>query len=285
MLAALLTALNSLDTAIAEVEAQMAARLPLTEGAKLTQIDGVSMVAACGFVAFVGSAHRWKNWSKVWCGTGLDPARPQSGPVDGGCRMPRQLLSGSGGCRGLGDKMAGEMTVMDIAGMWRSMRADPAEAPRPGAHQQVAGEGITIAVTPQCQATLPLAGFTVDEVTVTVTSHRPGVAAQVSIGANLNSLDGSYQGPTTTVGHGQFTAATRSRVRAGFAVLPSGWPVLGVGAEAVWEDGAPHSIALVYEQLACDPWVWWRWPIRILDLLTRPFLAGISSLPPRSSKS
>ncbi len=173
---------------------------------------------------------------------------------------------------------------MDIAGMWRSMRADSAEAPHAGAHQQAAGEGITIAVTQQCQATLPLAGFTADEVTVTVTSHRPGVAAQVSIGANLNSPDGSYQGPTTTVGHGQFTTAARSRVRAGFAVLPSGWPVLGVGAEAIWEDGAPHSIALVYEQLACDPWVWWRWPIRILDLLTRPFLDGISSMPPRSSK-
>lgn len=65
MLAALLTALDSLDTAIAEVEAQMAARLPLTEGAKLTQIDGVSAVAASGFVAFARSAHRWKNWSKV----------------------------------------------------------------------------------------------------------------------------------------------------------------------------------------------------------------------------
>ena len=185
------------------------------------------------------------------------------------------------GRSGLDDKMAGEMTDMDIAGMWRSTRA---EAPHPGAHQQVAGEGITIAVTQQCQTTLPLAGFTADEVTVTVTSHRPGVAAQVSIGANLNSPDGSYQGPTTTVGHGQFTAAARSRVRASFAVLPSGWPVLGVGAEAIWEDGAPHSIALVYEELACDPWVWWRWPIRILDLLTRPFLAGISSMPPRSSK-
>ena len=100
---------------------------------------------------------------------------------------------------------------MDIASIWRSMRADPAEAPHPGAHQQVAGEGITIAVTQQCQATLPLAGFTADEVTVTVTSHRPGVAAQVSIGANLNSPDGSYQGPTTTVGQGQFTTAARSR--------------------------------------------------------------------------
>ena len=51
------------------------------------------------------------------------------------------------------------MTDMDIAGMWRSMRADPNEPPHAGAHQQVAGEGITIAVTQQCQATLPLAGL------------------------------------------------------------------------------------------------------------------------------
>jgi hypothetical protein len=57
---------------------------------------------------------------------------------------------------------------------------------------------------------------------VTVTSHRPGVAAQVSIGANLNSADGSYQGPTTTVGHGQFSAsAPRPSGRMGrHTVLP-----------------------------------------------------------------
>src|SRR5512140_3069719 len=112
---------------------------------------------------------------------------------------------------------------MDRAGMWRSMRADPADAPRPGAHQETAGPGITISVTQQCQIALPLAGLTPDEVTVTVTSHRPRVAAQVSIAANFNSPDGSYQGPTTTVGQGQFTAR-RSHVRAGFVVLPSGWP-------------------------------------------------------------
>ena len=108
----------------------------------------------------------------------LTVSLPAAHDSRGGCRMPRRLLSVCGGRRGLGDKMAGEMTDMDIAGMWRSMRADPAEAPHPGAHQQVAGEGITIAVTQQCQATLPLAGFTADEVTVTVTSHRPGVAAR-----------------------------------------------------------------------------------------------------------
>ena len=94
------------------------------------------------------------------------------------------------------------MADMDIAGMWQRLRAGPADAPRPGAHQATAGPGITVDVTQQCQVALPVSGFSPDEVTVTVTSHRPGVAAQVTIGANLNSPDGSYQGPTTTVGNG-----------------------------------------------------------------------------------
>ena len=161
---------------------------------------------------------------------------------------------------------------MDIAGTWRSMRSDPAEVPRPGAHLQGAGQGITITVTQQCQVALPLSGSRADEVTVTVTSQRPGVAAQVSVGANLNSPDGSYQGPTTTVGQGQFTA-TDSEVQAGFVVLPAaGWPVLGVGAEATWADGSTQSFALTYVELQCDPLVWWRWVIRVLAVLTSPFL-------------
>lgn len=171
---------------------------------------------------------------------------------------------------------------MDIAGRWRSMRADPADAPTAGAQQQTAGPGITISVKQQCQIALPLTSLTPDEVTVTVTSHRPGVAGQVRIGANLNSPDGSYQGPTTTVGQGQFTA-TNPHVHAAFVVLPSGWPVLGVGAEATWEDGAPQSGALSYWQLACDPWVWWRWLIPVLDVLTRPFAPRTRSTPPPSS--
>ena len=106
---------------------------------------------------------------------------------------------------------------------------------------------------------------------MTVTSQRPGVAAQVLIGANFNSQDGSYQGSTTTVGQGQFTASG-SDVEARFVVLPAaGWPVLGVGAVATWEDGAPESAALTYEQLACDPLIWWQWLIRLLAVLTRPF--------------
>lgn len=171
------------------------------------------------------------------------------------------------------------MTGVDIAGMWRGMRADPAEAPGPGAHQESAGPGITLSVRQECQVAMPLPSFTPDEVTVTVTSHRPGVAGQVIIGANFNTPDGSYQGPTTTVGHGQFTA-TSSRVRAGFVVLPSGWPVLGVGAVATWDDGAPQSVALAYREIACDPWVWWRWVIPLLDVVSRPFAPRPSPVPP-----
>jgi hypothetical protein len=161
---------------------------------------------------------------------------------------------------------------MDIAGLWRSMRADPAEVPRPGAHQQTAGVGITISATQQCQVALPLPDYRPDEVTVTVTSHRPGVAGQVMIAANFNSSDGSYQGPTTAVGQGQFTA-TSSQVHAGFIVLPpAGWPVLGVGAVATWDDGAPDSAALTYEQIGCDTRIWWQWPIRVIAEAARLFV-------------
>ena len=167
---------------------------------------------------------------------------------------------------------------MDIAGVWRRMHDDPTNFPRPEA--QIPGEGITITVTQQCQVALPLANYSPDEVTVTVTSQRPGVAAQVIIGANLNSADGSYQGPTTAVGQGQFTA-TSSQVEVGFVVLPAaGWPVLGVGAEATWADGTPPSVALTYVQLECDPLVWWRWLIRILAVTTRPFMGPIGRIRP-----
>lgn len=162
---------------------------------------------------------------------------------------------------------------MDIPGVWRSRRAD---APGAGAQLQTSGEEITIGITQQCQVALP-SGNMIPEINVTVTSNRPGILAQVTIAANLNSPDGSYQGPTTTVGHGQFTA-TSDNVRAGFVALPSGWPVLGVGAEATWADGAPHSVALTYVQLECDPWVWWRWLIPIVDILTRRFSTRSSSI-------
>src|SRR5262249_51787301 len=138
---------------------------------------------------------------------------------------------------------------MDIARTWHSMRADPTAAPHAGAQLEVAGEEITISVAQECQVALPSGN-----------RHR----------TNLNSPDGSYQGPTTAVGQGQFTS-TSSQVHASFAVLPSGWPVLGVGAEATWADVTPHSVTLTYVQLACDPWVWWGWLVPVLNILTRPF--------------
>jgi transposase len=82
LLTALLATLEALDRQVGELEATMAALLPNTEGAKLTQINGIGTVVASGFVAFVGSARRWGDWSKVWRGAGLDPARSQSGPTD-----------------------------------------------------------------------------------------------------------------------------------------------------------------------------------------------------------
>lgn len=82
VLAALLATISVLDTQIADLEAEMARLLPLTQGAKLTQIRGVGVVAATGFVAFVGDTARWSEWSKVWRAAGLDPARSQSGPRD-----------------------------------------------------------------------------------------------------------------------------------------------------------------------------------------------------------
>jgi len=43
----------SLDAAVTQVETEMAARLPLTEGSKLTQIDGVGVVPSpdCGMAS------------------------------------------------------------------------------------------------------------------------------------------------------------------------------------------------------------------------------------------
>ena len=155
---------------------------------------------------------------------------------------------------------------MDIPSFWRSQRAS-AGPPQAGAHVMTAEAGITINVMQDCRIALPT-GNRFPAVSVMVASNRPGVAAQVSVAANLNSPDGSYQGPTTVVGQGQFTA-TASSVLANFIVLPSGWPVLGVGAEAIWADGAPNSLGLTYVQLECDPWVWWRWLIPVLSILGR----------------
>lgn len=157
---------------------------------------------------------------------------------------------------------------MDIAHSWRTSHTDPDDVPRPGVREAAAD--ITVTITQECQVSVPLKGFSPDEVTVTVTSQRPGVAAQVTVGANLNTPDGSYQGPTTNVGTRAFSS-TVSEVRVGFVALPSGFPVLGIGVEVVWSDGAPTSFDLSYHEIPCDFWVWWRWLVPFLDTVTQPF--------------
>ena len=156
---------------------------------------------------------------------------------------------------------------MDVARLWQSLRSNPADAPRAGVLLQTAGSDITISVTQECLIALPPRRSRIPEVTVTVTSQRPGVAGQVTIGANFNSPDGSYQGPTTAVGQGQFTA-TELQVRVRFVLLPSGFPVLGVGAVADYADGV-HSATLTYVQIACNPWVWWHWLTPAVGILNR----------------
>jgi hypothetical protein len=161
------------------------------------------------------------------------------------------------------------MTNMDIAGMWRSLRTDPADVPHAGVHLQSAGSEIAISVTQECLIALPPRQNMIPEVSVTVTSQRPGVAGQVRVAANFNTPDGSYQGPTTTVGQGQFTD-TSSQVHVRFILLPSGFSVLGVGAVVDYADGV-HSGALTYERIACNPWVWWRWLNPVAGILSRLF--------------
>jgi hypothetical protein len=156
---------------------------------------------------------------------------------------------------------------MDVASMWRSMRTNPAEVPRVGVQLHTVGSEITISVAQECLIALPTRPTRTPVVSVTITSQRPGVPAQVSIGANFNSTDGSYQGPTTAVGQGEFTD-TNSQVHARFVLMPSGFPVLGVGASADYADGV-HSGTLTYQQIACNPWVWWQWLTPVAGPLSR----------------
>ena len=127
-----------------------------------------------------------------------------------------------------------------------------------------------------CQVALPPRRNLIPEVSVTITSNRPAwPLAQATIGANLNSPDGSYQGPTTmAVGEGQFMA-TVSEV-AQVLAHPTLWLArsgrrarshLGAGT------GSPHSVTLTYVQIACDPWVWWSWLMPIVACSQSPVLA------------
>jgi len=178
------------------------------------------------------------------------------------------------------------MNDVDIADLSRRLRADPTVALRPGEQQQTADQGIKISsLTQQCQQTIPLQTLAVDVVTVTVTSQRPGVAAQVSFWANFNSLDLSYQGPSIAVGQGQFTD-TNSQAQASFAVQSSNWPILGVATTATWADGAPESLALQYAVIVCFWKRWWIWLMRVLGSLgLHPSSASAAPIPPQSSSS
>jgi hypothetical protein len=161
---------------------------------------------------------------------------------------------------------------MDIAALWRGLRTEPGETPRPGVSRQTAPPGISISFTQSCVTPIPLRhGYVADQVNVVVMSDRPGQPGQVIIAANLNSQDLSYQGPTWTVGEGEFTATT-AQLQASFVLLPTGGlPVLGVGAQATWQDGTPDSAALTYAEIGCRPPAWWQWLIRIVAITSRSF--------------
>jgi hypothetical protein len=59
---------------------------------------------------------------------------------------------------------------MDIADAWRTLRTNPADAPRAGAHLETAGQSITTTITQECVVALPRASYSPDLVTITVTS-------------------------------------------------------------------------------------------------------------------
>jgi transposase len=81
-LAALLATIDTLDREIAGLEGPWRPCWPGPRAPSSPSSAGVGVVAAAGFVAFVGSTDRWADWSKVWRAAGLDPARSQSGPTD-----------------------------------------------------------------------------------------------------------------------------------------------------------------------------------------------------------
>jgi hypothetical protein len=160
-----------------------------------------------------------------------------------------------------------EIADMDIARLWQSHRSNPSEVPRADLNLPAAAGEITISVTQECLIALPPRRSRVPLVTATVTSNRLGEAGQVSVGANFNSFDGSYQGPTTNVGQGQFTAAS-SQFVVRFVLLPSGFPLLGIGAVVDYGDGV-HAATLTYQKIACNPWVWWNWLSPVGGILNR----------------
>jgi transposase len=74
---------EALDAAIAAIEAEEAAALGMTKGAKLPEVVGLGVVSVAGYVAFVGDPARFDNRpERIWRALGADPARAQSGSQD-----------------------------------------------------------------------------------------------------------------------------------------------------------------------------------------------------------
>jgi transposase len=74
---------EALDAAIAAIEAQEAAALAMTKGAKLPEVVGLGVVSVAGYVAFVGDPARFDNRpERIWRALGADPTRAQSGSAD-----------------------------------------------------------------------------------------------------------------------------------------------------------------------------------------------------------
>ena len=129
---------------------------------------------------------------------------------------------------------------MDIPRMWRSMRADPADAPHAGTHLETAEPGITISVTQECQIALPPQNNLIPAVSVTVTSQRPGMAAQVVIGANFNTRTGA----TRVLRQGSDRASSPPPTRSSKPVSSFCPPAFPCSASAPWPIGRTERKAL-----------------------------------------
>lgn len=90
---------------------------------------------------------------------------------------------------------------------------------------------------------------TVDRVTVTAVSGRPGVRAVLDFAYNLNSADGTYQGPAKRFAVRHFTKP-KGKTSAWFSLAKTAWPIMGLSVEATWSDGAAPSIDLTYVKVA-----------------------------------
>jgi hypothetical protein len=119
----------------------------------------------------------------------------------------------------VGRWIGGHVGRMDIADVWRILRADPADAPRADAHLETAEQGITTRLTQECVVALPR-GVTPPS------SHRnsDGPSATVLLAMWQSVLtstapDGSYHGPTQRLATAS-SPPQLSQVVVPFVVLP-----------------------------------------------------------------